>query len=73
MPLNCQYRGRFCSALLPAWLPVAKRPEASMLLYHLGQDHRAEVGPYLRRMESECIEREHLELFEVAEGADDGI
>ena len=40
---------------LPAWLPVAKRPEASMLLYHLGQRHPDQVGPYLERMRTECI------------------
>jgi hypothetical protein len=52
-----RYRCRYCGALLPAWLPVAKRPEGSMLLYHLGQDHLEAVGPYLRRMETESIDR----------------
>jgi hypothetical protein len=28
-----RYRCRFCGVTLNAWLPVAKRPEASMLLY----------------------------------------
>ena len=34
-----RYRCRFCGLKLNAWLSVAKRPEGSMLLYHLGQDH----------------------------------
>jgi hypothetical protein len=40
-----RYRCRFCGALLPAWLPVAKRPEGAMLLYHLGQHHSLELRP----------------------------
>ena len=44
MPLRKRYRCRFCGASLPAWLPVAKRPEGSMLLYHLGQQHPNQVG-----------------------------
>jgi hypothetical protein len=44
MPTRQRYRCRFCGALLPAWLPVVKRPEGSMLLYHLGQRHSREVG-----------------------------
>jgi hypothetical protein len=38
-----------------------------MLLYHLGQHHLQEAGPYLRRMETECIDRVLVELFEVIE------
>ena len=26
-----------------------------MLLYHLGQHHPEDVGPYLERMRTECI------------------
>jgi hypothetical protein len=62
-----RYRCRFCGLELPAWLPVAKRPEGSMLLYHLGQDHLKAVGPYLRRMETEAIDRVLSELFEGVE------
>ena len=62
-----QDRCRFCRATFPAWLPVVKRTEASMLLYHLGQHHLEEAGPYLRRMETECIDRVLVELFEVIE------
>ena len=50
MPPRKRYRCRYCGAILPAWLPVAKRPEGSMLLYHLSQQHPDEVGPYLDRM-----------------------
>ena len=67
MPPRKRYRCRFCGALLPAWLPVAKRPEASMLLYHLGQHHLEAVRPYLTCMETECITTVLLELFEVVE------
>jgi hypothetical protein len=66
-------RCRFCGALLPAWLPGAKRPEGSMLLYHLGQHHLKAAGPYLQRMETESIDRVLAELFEGVEGEDDGI
>jgi hypothetical protein len=68
MPTRQRYRCRFCGVTLNAWLTVVKRPEASMLLDHLGQDHLTEAGPYLQRMETECIDRVLLELFEVVEG-----
>jgi hypothetical protein len=61
-------RCRFCGLKLNAWLPVAKRPESSMLLYHLGQHHLESVGPYLTYMETECINRVLVEIFEVVEG-----
>jgi hypothetical protein len=32
---------------LLAWLPMAKRPEEPMLLYHLCQHHLEAAGPYL--------------------------
>jgi hypothetical protein len=31
-PPQNRYRRRFCGRELPAWLPVAQRPEASMWL-----------------------------------------
>src|SRR5919106_4700689 len=37
-------RCRFCGHLLPAWLPVAQRPETAMLLHHLGVMHPREAG-----------------------------
>jgi hypothetical protein len=64
-PTCRRYRCRFCGLKLNAWLPVAKRPEGSMLLYDLGQDHLEAVGPYLRRMETECISTVVVEAFEV--------
>jgi hypothetical protein len=62
-----RYRCRYCGALLPAWLPVAKRPEWSMLLYHLGQQHPDQVGPHMARMRTECIATVAAEVFEVVE------
>jgi len=38
-----------------------------MLLYHLGQDHLEAAGPYLRRMETESMNRVLAELFEGVE------
>jgi hypothetical protein len=48
-----RYLCRYCGRELPAWLPVAKRPQATMLLHHLSLMHPAEVGPYLARMRTE--------------------
>jgi hypothetical protein len=62
-----QYRGRFCGRVLNAWLPVAKRPESSMLRYHLGQHHLEAVGLYLTYMETECINGVLVEIFEMVE------
>jgi hypothetical protein len=42
-----------------------------MLLYHLGQHHPEEVGPYLERMETECITTVVIEAFEVVEKEED--
>ena len=67
MPPRKRYRFRFCGVVLPAWLPVAKRPESSMLLYHLGQQHPDQVGPYLERIWTECIATVAAEAFEVVE------
>jgi hypothetical protein len=63
-----QYRCRYCGIHLNAWLPAAQCPEASMLLYHVGQHHPDQVGPYLRRMETECISTVVVEAYEVIEG-----
>jgi hypothetical protein len=60
-------RRPYREAILPAWLSVAKRPEGSMLLYHLSQQHPDEVGPYLERMRTECIATVTAEAFEVIE------
>jgi hypothetical protein len=66
-PRRC-YRCAFCSALLPAWLRVVKRPESSMLLYHLGARHLDQVKPYLVRMETEGIDAVLSELYALVEG-----
>ena len=67
MAIHRRYRCRFCGAVLPAWLPVAKRPERAMLLYHLSQQHPEHVRPYLERMRTECIGTVVAEAFEVVE------
>ena len=67
MPPRMRHRCRFCGVVLPAWLPVAKRPESSMLLYHLGQHHLEAIGPYLRRMETEPIAAVLMDVYEAVE------
>jgi hypothetical protein len=62
-----RFRYRFCSAVLPAWLPVAKRLDGAMLLYHLSAMHPTEIGPYLERMCTEDIAETAAEAFEVVE------
>jgi hypothetical protein len=62
-----RFKCKFCGAVLPAWLRVPKRPEGSMLLYGLGQHHPDQVGPYLARMETECIDTMAAEAYEVVE------
>jgi hypothetical protein len=58
-------RCKLCGFVFPGgWLPIPNRPEASMLLYHLGAWHLAEAKPYLARMETECIDTVVMELFE---------
>ena len=41
-----------------------------MLLYHLGQHHPEEVGPYLERLATECISTVAAEAYEVVEEDD---
>jgi hypothetical protein len=65
-PQKC-YRGRYCGVFLPAWLPVAKRPNGAMLLQHLSAMHLTEVGPYLERMRTEEIATVAAEAYEVVE------
>jgi hypothetical protein len=55
--------------MLPAWLPVTKRPKGAMLLYRLSQRHPDPVGPYLDRMRTECIATVAGEGFEMIEEA----
>jgi hypothetical protein len=50
MPPRRRYRCRACGAVLPAWLPVPKRPDGAMLLHHLSTMHPTELKPLLERM-----------------------
>jgi hypothetical protein len=66
-----RYRCTFCGLELRAWLHVAKRPEASMRLDHLGQHHPEEVGLYLARMAAgEDIAATAAECYEEVEDQD---
>jgi hypothetical protein len=39
MAYDKHFRCHFCGQLLPAWLPVPKRPNGAMLLHHLSQQN----------------------------------
>jgi hypothetical protein len=52
---------------------VAQRLDSAMLLYHLRQQHPDQVGPYLERMQTECISTMAAEAFDLVEGEDHGI
>jgi len=67
MTTDKRYRCKFCGHRLPAWLPVAKRPDGAMLLYHLNQLHPDQVGPYLEPMRTDDIATVAAGAFEVAE------
>jgi hypothetical protein len=67
MATDRQYRCRYCGYFLPAWLPVAKRPESAMLLHHLGVMHPAEAGPCFKRMETEKIDAVFREVYKVVD------
>jgi hypothetical protein len=68
MTTNKRYRCRYCGAELPAWLPVAKRPNGAMLLYHLGQQHPDQVGHYLDQIRhDEDIAEVAAQAYEVVE------
>jgi hypothetical protein len=69
MTTRKRFKCRFCGHGLPAWLPVAKRPEGSKLLFHLSQHHPDQVGPYLARMAAGAdIATVAAEAYEVVEG-----
>lgn len=61
-------RCRYCRAILPAWLPMAKQPDGAMLLYYLSQQQPDQVVPYLERMRTEDIGTVVVEAFEIVEG-----
>ena len=67
-PAHKRYRCRFCGVTLPAWLPVPQVPDGAMLLWHLGQRHPAELGPFLEQMHTmEDIAQVATQAFEVVE------
>jgi hypothetical protein len=45
MTTRKRFKCRFYNHVLPAWFPVVKRINSAMLLHHLGQDHRDQMGP----------------------------
>ena len=53
MTTRKRFKCRFCGSMLPAWLPVPNRPDGTMLLYHLSQQHTEHMGPSLERMRTE--------------------
>jgi hypothetical protein len=66
-----RYRCRLCGLELPAWLPVLKQPDGSILLHHLGNSHRAEVGAYLERIRTMAdVGPVAAEAYEVVEEQD---
>jgi hypothetical protein len=67
MPPQKRYRCRFYGLVLSACLPMAKRPDGAMLLYHLSQQHSDQIGPYLERMRTEDIAMVAVDGFEVIE------
>jgi hypothetical protein len=74
MSTRPHYCCRHCGVLLPGWLPVLKRPNGALLLGHLGQAHRDQVGAYLARMGGDDdigeIAAEAYELVELDDAAD---
>jgi hypothetical protein len=67
-PPQKHYRCHVCGRVLPAWLPVFKKPNGAMLLHHLGAMHPDQVGLYLARMHTtEDITPVAAEAYEVVE------
>ena len=63
-----RYRCRFCGRVLPAWLAVAREPDAALLLNHLSQQHPDQVGAYLDQIHTDAEQtRVVLQAFEVVE------
>ena len=67
MTARRRYRCRFCGTHLNAWRPWAKAPNSALLLGHVAQQHMDQLGPYLRRMKTECITSVVTELFALVE------
>jgi hypothetical protein len=56
-------RCRHCDAVLPGWLPWAKRPHATLLMGYLQLRHPEAFRPLLARMATEPIDRVVMEAF----------
>jgi hypothetical protein len=67
VPPSRYLRCRLCGHMLPGWLRVPNQPDGAMLLNHLSMRHPDEVGPYLRRVETEEIDTVVMEAFERVE------
>src|SRR5215510_14354703 len=61
------YRPKFLhyyrEAILPGWLPVARRPHATLLMGHLNLTHHEAFMPLLQRMATEDIGTVVMEAF----------
>jgi hypothetical protein len=73
MATHKRYRCRYCGAVLSGWLAWAKAPDGALLLGHLGQSHRDQVGAYLDRMAAgEDIGKTAVEAYELIEVEESG-
>jgi hypothetical protein len=68
VPAHPRYRCRFCGRIFDAWLPASREPHRALLLGHLSQAHRNQVGAYTARMHrTEDITPVAAEAYEVLE------
>jgi hypothetical protein len=65
-----QYRCKSCGAMLPASGETSRGVDVAL---SLGPVSPRRTKPYLRRMETECINTVVVEAYEVVNGEDDGI
>jgi hypothetical protein len=74
-PINCSIHVHCtpCGHVLPGWLWIPHVPDGVMLLYHLGEQHLAEIKPYLTRVETEDIGTVAIEAFERVSGHEGGV
>ena len=66
---SIQVRWRYCECLFPGILRIDNTSNGALLLNHLSAMHPDEVGPYLRRIETEDIGTVAMEAFARVEGA----
>jgi hypothetical protein len=71
VPPRKRYRCRYCGAVLPGWLPVAKRPDGAVFLNHLSAMHPEELRPYLACMATEDIATGAVECYDMVEESDE--